>query len=173
MVATWCTRKHWYDAVLQCIDVKLTDRKGTLPSLAPTNLEAQPFLVLSPLNNNLSRPEILNSVKHFASSDDVFSADFLTDFIGVQEGVKLDECTHSLLGMDTAVGKWDIKAIHDISVEGEPLPAGPYFLQGNSIHQAWKCYADDLDAFSVAVYPRDVRAADTTLGFLGDYFVPH
>ncbi len=29
------------------------------------------------------------------------------------------------------------------------LPPGPYFIRGKSIHQAWKLYEDDLDAFVI------------------------
>lgn len=29
------------------------------------------------------------------------------------------------------------------------LPPGPYFIRGNSIHQAWKLYEDHLDAFVI------------------------
>ncbi|PSN67728.1 hypothetical protein BS50DRAFT_665102 [Corynespora cassiicola Philippines] len=37
------------------------------------------------------------------------------------------------------------------------LPSGPYFLHGKNIHQAWRLYEDDLDAFIFAVLPCDVQ----------------
>ncbi|KAF9252091.1 hypothetical protein DTO006G1_2838 [Penicillium roqueforti] len=36
------------------------------------------------------------------------------------------------------------------------LPAGPYFLHGSNIHQAWRLYPDCLDAFIFGVLPENV-----------------
>ena len=33
------------------------------------------------------------------------------------------------------------------------LPPGPYFLQSQNIHQAWRLYPDELDAFVMSVVP--------------------
>lgn len=38
------------------------------------------------------------------------------------------------------------------------IPSGPYFLLGNGLHQAWRLYTDDLDAFIVSVVPDRVAA---------------
>ncbi|KAK3997806.1 hypothetical protein QBC44DRAFT_364001 [Cladorrhinum sp. PSN332] len=43
-------------------------------------------------------------------------------------------------------------------MQSPSLAASTYFLFGNAIHQAWKLYSDDLDSFSVAVYPTNVKA---------------
>ena len=37
-----------------------------------------------------------------------------------------------------------------------PLPQGPYFIHGKSIHEAWKLNEDDLDAFVVPTTVDDV-----------------
>ncbi|KAK0383810.1 hypothetical protein NLU13_9721 [Sarocladium strictum] len=36
------------------------------------------------------------------------------------------------------------------------LPSGPYFLYGPNLYQAWRLYADDLDAFTTGIIPEDV-----------------
>jgi hypothetical protein len=38
------------------------------------------------------------------------------------------------------------------------IPSGPYLLLGNDLHQAWRLYTDDLDAFIVSVVPDRVSA---------------
>ncbi|KAF2240819.1 putative amidase [Trematosphaeria pertusa] len=49
-------------------------------------------------------------------------------------------------------------AIHQASgPTSNPLPSGPYFLHGSNIHQAWRLYDDELDAFVFAVIPEDLR----------------
>jgi hypothetical protein len=40
------------------------------------------------------------------------------------------------------------------------LPEGPYFLNSQSIHQAWRLYDDTLDAFVVPVVPEDAKAPE-------------
>lgn len=37
------------------------------------------------------------------------------------------------------------------------LPSGPYFLQGPNLHQAWRLYSDDLEAFASGVLPVDLN----------------
>jgi hypothetical protein len=54
-----------------------------------------------------------------------------------------------------------VKNIAKVAEDKSPLPEGPYFLVGDSIHQAWKLYADELDSFSVAVIPQYTDTAQT------------
>jgi Asp-tRNA(Asn)/Glu-tRNA(Gln) amidotransferase A subunit family amidase len=37
----------------------------------------------------------------------------------------------------------------------ERLPQGPYFALGGKLHQSWRLYPDDLEAFTTAVIPDD------------------
>lgn len=46
----------------------------------------------------------------------------------------------------------------DVSPQGiEELPSGPYFLSGPNLHQAWRLYPDDLDAFTFGLLPDDLH----------------
>ncbi|KAK3984184.1 amidase signature domain-containing protein [Cladorrhinum sp. PSN332] len=115
-----------------------------------------PFVVISPKNDRVSRLDITDAVSKFARIDDVFSTDFLTGLVGVA-GHRLEpDAINDMQEIDTGRGScWSVTNI--IPVETDIVP-GPYFLFGNAIHQAWKLYSDDLDAFSVAVYPTNVKA---------------
>lgn len=35
------------------------------------------------------------------------------------------------------------------------LPQGPYFLDGTSLHQAWRLYFDDLETFIIPAIPEN------------------
>lgn len=39
--------------------------------------------------------------------------------------------------------------------EESQLPSGPYFLSGQNLHQAWRLYPDDLEAFTFGLMPDD------------------
>jgi hypothetical protein len=134
--------------------------KGILATGDPMSPDVKPFLVLPSKNGKILKSELLESIPLFAEHDDVFSKDFLTDFIGVQGGSSEAIAAQEL---ETSLGAWSLTNVFQVNVENdEPLPPGPYFRCGNRIHQAWKLYADTLDAFSVAVYPQDVHAENTT-----------
>lgn len=131
------------------------------PSINST--EIRPFVVLSSVNGKLGRSEVANSISYFSKHDDVFSSDFLTDFIGVLGKDAESVGSWDFQNLDTVLGPWNVKSIFTVASGSEgSIAPGPYFLCGGSIHQAWKLYADDLDAFSVAVYPRDVLTDNTT-----------
>ncbi|KAK0716702.1 putative amidase [Apiosordaria backusii] len=49
-----------------------------------------------------------------------------------------------------------IYTINEPTLRFGSLPQGPYFIHGKSIHQAWKLYEDDLDAFVVPIIADDV-----------------
>ncbi len=42
-----------------------------------------------------------------------------------------------------------LQKVDDVST----LPEGPYFVQGKELHQAWRMYTDELDAFTSAISP--------------------
>ncbi|KAK4446469.1 amidase signature enzyme [Podospora aff. communis PSN243] len=119
----------------------------------PGNLVGvKPFMVLSSANPS----DLFEAVSKFSQVDDVFSSIFLTDIVGVLGASKTPAEAQNV---ETRLGPWTVKYIHAVtSLQGgeASIPPGPYFLQGNTIHQAWKLYPDTLDAFSVAAYPKDV-----------------
>ena len=112
--------------------------------------------------SSASRSDVLDAVSQFSQADDVFCSLFLTDTIGVlntPEHAKAGE----LQGLETKVGAWTVKSVYAVTgLRGgkASMPPGPYFLQVNAIHQAWKLYPDTLDAFSVAAYAEDVGSVE-------------
>lgn len=97
-------------------------------------------------NTSLEAGNLDEIFKRFAAFDDVYEGAF-TDF---RKNLVLSSNSHN----------------HDmakqLNLEGEDLlwttsrlPSGPYFLVGKDIHQAWRLYSDDLDAFVIATVPED------------------
>lgn len=48
---------------------------------------------------------------------------------------------------------YQLEGINGRSNGFSELPSGPYFLHGPNLHQAWRLYNDDLDAFTFGVIP--------------------
>ena len=46
----------------------------------------------------------------------------------------------------------------DVDSSDDLLPSGPYFLRDGRIHQVWRLYADELNAFVMTVILNDVRS---------------
>lgn len=92
------------------------------------------------------------AVGNFASEDDVLSDDFSSSVIlRPSQGVDLSVVANRLLQSKL------LRTIHisDPTHKSGRLPSGPYFIQGRSIHQAWKLYEDELDAFVIPTIPCD------------------
>lgn len=134
--------------------------QATIPSIPVIQTGCQPFVVLSPKNGKLARSEVLDAVSQFTKTDDVFSADFLTDLIGLQTPGESATKVQDLRDLNTALGQWDVTSTVIVTGDRE-LPPGPYFLCGANVHQAWKLYPDDLDAFQTTVVPRDTSSTQT------------
>lgn len=57
----------------------------------------------------------------------------------------------SVSGVDE-VGKQSDFQYLSLSVD-EALPEGPYLRRGNGLHQVWRLYRDNLEAFTLATIP--------------------
>lgn len=61
------------------------------------------------------------------------------------------------------------------SEEKNLLPSGPYLLSGQNLHQAWRLYPDELDAFTFGLLPDNpfdperYRSCICSLWFTGSY----
>jgi len=88
--------------------------------------------------SSAGRSDVLEAVSQFSQADDVFCSLFLTDTIVVlntPEHAKAEE----LQDLETKVGTWTVKSVYAVTgLRGgkASIPPGPYFLQGNAIHQA-------------------------------------
>jgi hypothetical protein len=110
----------------------------------------RPAVVLS-APHALDNYSISETLQTFHNTDDVFSADFQDVLVlQVPPGFDRKLIPQSALGFNS---------IFTLTLEDEAtgVPPGPYFLQNRTLHQAWRLYTDDLDAFITTVIPDDVH----------------
>ncbi|PVH71876.1 hypothetical protein DL98DRAFT_660375 [Cadophora sp. DSE1049] len=87
------------------------------------------------------------------SVDDVYCSDFVAQ--GTLVSVHL---TQEVPVLDNKVAAYinssfEGKYLHYRAETNEGWKAGPYFLEGNQLHEAWRLYADELEAFVLATIP--------------------
>lgn len=90
--------------------------------------------------------------------DDVFSDDFTSVAIlqFSQNAVSLSTVAARLAESRRFQAAYTNAPVH----AHDSLPQGPYFIHSPSIHQAWKLYEDDLDAFVVPTIADDAANPD-------------
>jgi hypothetical protein len=106
---------------------------------------------------------VLSSFAQFADVDDVFSGAFKGTIV-VQSMVQANDQAEDRADHQADLGAqlrssnmFQSVYFSTVTFEYNILPSGPYFLRGWNIHQAWRLYPDELDAFIFAVIPEDVR----------------
>jgi hypothetical protein len=129
-------------------------RQATVLLATASHPDPKPIVLLK--SEHIETQGLESIFSSFETHDDVFSRDFLEKCETI---VVLEPTTKP--NLLTSLGKWDVKNIASIAEDRPTLPEGPYFLVGDSIHQAWKMYADELDSFSVAVVPQHTDTAET------------
>jgi len=93
------------------------------------------------------------ALEDFAHQDDVFSDDFSSTLIlQPSQGVDIERVASRLVESNL----FRTVHINEPAHKHGHLPPGPYFIEGQSIHQAWKLYEDELDAFVIPTIPNDV-----------------
>ena len=117
----------------------------------------RPALLLSSANGKLDAARLGRDIQQFTIIDDVYTTDFHDSLVvQVPHGVELnlEEFTNELC-LST---KLEFRRVLDSKVDSERnlLSSGPYFLQGQNLHQAWKLYDDSLGAFIQTVVPDNV-----------------
>ena len=116
-----------------------------------------PTLLLSSADGKLDAAGVERDIQQFAIFDDVYTTNFHDSLvIQVPYGVELnlEEFTNDLrhstkLEFCRVLGSY-------VDSERNLLPGGPYFLQGPTLHQAWKHYDDSLGASIQTVVPDNV-----------------
>jgi hypothetical protein len=95
----------------------------------------------------------------FSRRDDVYSDDFAQTLI-VQTPESVNSSSRFVgppqVTWDGELGPFEAVFTVQLSPSQDLLPAGPYFLTGNNIHQAWRLYPDELTAFITTVVPKSV-----------------
>lgn len=115
-----------------------------------------------------SGPEELGRVlQYLVDNDDVCTDEFT--------GIIVEKPSASVRDPDSALGDHDLSTsafgpapsrypslFHLVGPEPHSsqarsqLPSGPYFLSGQNLHQAWRLYPDELEAFTFGLIPDDV-----------------
>lgn len=83
------------------------------------------------------------SFKRFSQLDDVFDLAFQKGLVIVQ-------------AQDTSNIELSVPAglnAHIHTAKTPRVAAGPYFVKGNSLHQVWRLYPDNLESFITATIP--------------------
>ncbi|KAL8793565.1 MAG: hypothetical protein Q9195_003827 [Heterodermia aff. obscurata] len=132
----------------------LTEGTVLHASKLSTDAKPEPIIVISTANV-IQAGYILSTLSNFAKLDDVYTEEFGKTLViqtvanSVDLSIMLDV---QLFKRFTSV------RISEVESEDHLLPSGPYFQQDGRIHQAWRLYADDLNAFVLIVIPNDVRS---------------
>lgn len=119
----------------------------------------RPALLLSSTDGKIDAANVGRVVQQFETIDDVYTTDFHDSLlVQVPHGVELNLEDFAIdLGRSTNL-KFRKVLRSKVDSERNLLPSGPYFLQGQNMHQAWKLYDDSLGAFVQTVVPDDVTA---------------
>ncbi|KAK0127334.1 hypothetical protein ONS96_006882 [Cadophora gregata f. sp. sojae] len=112
-----------------------------------------PAVLLLVHDAEFGKEHVRAALDDFSHCDDVYSEDFSSTLIlQPSQGIDIAPIASRLPG-DGPFNKIYTKQSSDGSAS---LPPGPYFIQGTSIHQAWKLYEDNLDAFVIPTIIDDV-----------------
>lgn len=118
-----------------------------------------PVLVLSEQELE-SGPELLGKIlQYYVDNDDVCEDDF-TGILVVNpsgSGSGADAVADHAFAPDLSRFSAVYHMVSEATAfEGDSrLPSGPYFLSGPNLHQAWRLYPDDLEAFTSGLIPDD------------------
>jgi hypothetical protein len=95
---------------------------------------------------------LAHHVLKFSDEDDVFSPEFMAAVIVQQyQDVKTHSTPHT---SETIAFSKDHLPLIRMGINREhALPAGPYFLHGKELREAWRLYPDDADAFFAPLQP--------------------
>ncbi|KAI1366286.1 putative amidase [Xylaria arbuscula] len=112
-----------------------------------------PAVLLTIQHAGFGLAQAQKALEDFIRQDDVFNEDFCsTAILQPREDMDIVGVTARLTGSSPFQNIYT----HKPAPDRNPLPSGPYFIRGKSIHQAWKLYEDDLDAFVIPTIPDNV-----------------
>ncbi|KAK2611385.1 hypothetical protein N8I77_004725 [Diaporthe amygdali] len=116
-----------------------------------------PVVVLSEKEVNAGPEELGRTLQYLVDNDDVCTDEF-TGIIVVKPSGSGSEPTPDNASSAGAFLERPFTVYHLangplMSKEEDLLPSGPYFLNGQNLHQAWRLYPDDLDAFTFGLLP--------------------
>lgn len=123
------------------------------------NETLRPATLVSPDGGTLVASTITRLLEDFSRRDDVYSDDF-TQTLVVQTPESVNPSSR-FIGPPQVAWEGEPRPFETVltaqrSPSQDLLPAGPYFLIGSNIHQAWRLYPDNLGAFITTVLPGSV-----------------
>ena len=135
-------------------------------SQLPSNHRITPATIISSLDSDNGANAIARKIESFLALDDVYSTAFAS-YIIIQTASgaaswKSLELKDSTL-MDVPVSSKVVSA--SLFLREGDLPSGPYFVRDGLIHEAWRLYCDDQDAFEITIVPY-VDTSPSKLGSL-------
>lgn len=115
--------------------------------------EIRPIVLIAENLFHSGPEKIASQLDYFGRVDDIYSQAFAETIVVAHTGadeVEIGTTPFNSSGVVSTI-------LHSrVNSSNTPLPSGPYFLQGSNIHQAWRLYTDELDAFIFGVVPQDV-----------------
>lgn len=120
-----------------------------------------PVVVLSEEEVNAGPEELGRTLQFLVDNDDVCTDEF-TGIIVVKPSGSASErygrgaCPSAYDGAASIDCPFTVYHLADdisTSKVKNLLPSGPYFLSGQNLHQAWRLYPDELDAFTFGLLP--------------------
>ena len=125
--------------------------KGTVAEVLSPEI-IQPVVVVDVYTLQAGSDKVKAQLDFFDRVDDVYSASFGETIVAIDSSADAQD--------NTRVDSAHFRVLFS-NPSAASLPSGPYFLQGSNIHQAWRIYRDDLDAFIFGVVPQDVLKPQT------------
>lgn len=130
-----------------------------------------PVLVLDEKDVESGPEELGRVLRYFVHHDDVCTSDFTGIIVAKPSGphqrpiaLQVQASTNADIH-ETQEGP--VRSVYHVVEEvpvaenhRDKLPPGPYFLRGQNLHQAWRLYTDDLDAFLYGLIPESIADPD-------------
>jgi hypothetical protein len=118
-----------------------------------------PVLVLSERELDGGPEELGKTLQYFVDHDDVCSDEFTGILVVKPSNSRRDRTNTSAIELGSTFSSV-YHLMEDLSANrnGVELASGPYFLSGPNLHQAWRLYPDELDAFTVGMIPENIQS---------------
>lgn len=119
-----------------------------------------PVVVLSEDEINAGPEELGRTLQYLVDNDDVCTDEFTGIIVVKPSRSALEPHEAYASASDGQASLNSSSAVYHMITDGlgtseevDLLPSGPYFLSGQNLHQAWRLYPDDLDAFTFGLLP--------------------
>ena len=115
-----------------------------------------PAVVFNANNKKLDVDLLEHTFERFSNSDDVFTFHFTNGGVLLPQNMDPEQSQDSISrALKEYLSHRSAQLLFMKPSDTDNLPEGPYFLHGESLHQAWRLYSDDLESFTTGVMPDD------------------